>query len=210
MWVIVLHLYIWLLFVLGFVCYVLLLSVVCCLLSHVVVCAQFCWPAEELFGYQEGRLLPYCSCKTYLLKNSSADFALPMKAILPSAISMSWWNISKTSEDGWWMVQTKVRPSDAIWLICRTSLCAENESSPVVGSSQNSKRGLVSSCTQYRLWNLTFSRCYKLLSKSYGLRQDPLKMEAEFSSVMLVITYMFDRSSKTEDAATLNILYRGR
>jgi len=53
-------------------------------------------------------------------------------------------NMAKTCEDGWWMVETTVRPPLANRLRHTTTLSAMNESSPDVGSSQNSSDGLVS------------------------------------------------------------------
>lgn len=69
----------------------------------------------------------------------------PMKAMRPSTSRISSWNWLKSSELGWWMVQTMVLPWAAMLLIMWTIFWAENESRPVVGSSQKSSVGSVSS-----------------------------------------------------------------
>ena len=63
----------------------------------------------------------------------------------PSAIKHNRSNLEKTSLDGWWMVQMMVFPCWASFCMQSTIDIAINESSPLVGSSQNNKLGLVMS-----------------------------------------------------------------
>uniref|UniRef100_A0A8W7PZ86 Uncharacterized protein n=1 Tax=Anopheles coluzzii TaxID=1518534 RepID=A0A8W7PZ86_ANOCL len=83
-----------------------------------------------------------CPCRA---KKASASCGRPAYATRPSASSITWSNIENSCEDGWWIVQMMAVPRRASCCSVDTSACAPYESRPVVGSSQNSSVGLVSS-----------------------------------------------------------------
>mmetsp|Transcript_69608 Transcript_69608/g.163479 ORF Transcript_69608/g.163479 Transcript_69608/m.163479 type:complete len:203 (+) Transcript_69608:607-1215(+) len=81
---------------------------------------------------------------------------LPKKKSLPEWSSMTLSKRWKTSEDGWWMVQSTLQPSlKASNLNFWMTVCAANESSPVVGSSRKMSLGctISSIATQVRFFS---------------------------------------------------------
>lgn len=71
------------------------------------------------------KVVPLGTC-AYLSKNSRASFVEPMNAIRPSPIKTISWNISKSWELGWWIVQITVFPRTlVISCIISTNFCAE-------------------------------------------------------------------------------------
>lgn len=77
------------------------------------------------------------------MKKLLASRGVPKKAVLPSAIKHNLSNSSNSSEDGWCSVTTTVLPFLDMSCNNLTTLRAMNESSPVVGSSQNRIDGFV-------------------------------------------------------------------
>ncbi|KAK3927919.1 Chromosome partition protein Smc, partial [Frankliniella fusca] len=63
----------------------------------------------------------------------------------PPTTRYSWSSISNTVADGWWMVQTTVRPWRASRRSTPTHCLVVDESRPLVGSSKNMTGGLLSS-----------------------------------------------------------------
>lgn len=53
----------------------------------------------------------------------------------------------KTIAEGWWIVNTTLRPEVAMRLMQRITVCAERESRPLVGSSKKNMAGLATSFT---------------------------------------------------------------
>mmetsp|Transcript_9736 Transcript_9736/g.26442 ORF Transcript_9736/g.26442 Transcript_9736/m.26442 type:complete len:226 (+) Transcript_9736:1293-1970(+) len=77
-----------------------------------------------------------------LLKYGMAWHVAPKYTDLPDSSIMSRSNFVKEYDDGEWIVQITVIPPDASSATAPITSFAVNESSPVVGSSRNSTRGL--------------------------------------------------------------------
>mmetsp|Transcript_12770 Transcript_12770/g.38319 ORF Transcript_12770/g.38319 Transcript_12770/m.38319 type:complete len:354 (+) Transcript_12770:657-1718(+) len=76
-------------------------------------------------------------------KNSTISLMLPSKTTRPERRRITTSKRPKTSEGGWWMVHATVAPAFATFFSSCTTVRAENESRPDVGSSRKTIFGLV-------------------------------------------------------------------